>query len=613
MNNGSMVSRFREKKLSPKHRLPIYKESQLPDLVGPANFIKRAVPQIETGVEKEEEEEHDLQAAISAAQAAVTTGAQVQTYIPTPDASNVIDQKEFTKLYKKKHKEPTTLIRFSSTVEDTTGCPYVMDEEDDAYLKKHRATLSLSEDDFEKLMWEFESITNQQLPHLHLDVSHIPEYEDFLLLVPNHSFIHTWSSAPQLYEHWKERRIKRGGKSIIPVLVYEDIIKSEIDPYVCFRRRETKPVRKTRRTDQQSLERLRKLRSEMEMARNLLEMVLRREKLRKEGLVMEHAVFEKVCRAREYQRALDIKDDEELNQILSSKKKRKISSESGGSSGTTIKIPLSRLKRDAIDKLEKTPLQIQMEIELLRKRERDAQYEDITECPYQPFPDSLPNMFFQQLSLSSPTNNSTTSRRQSTSSASGPRYRRRVGRGGRIFIDRVGFRPRTPSTSSLATGGKISKLPISYDFDSEKDDSDHELNVMDDTYLQYRTRILNEPDLRNLITIPSMQPFNNALLNGRGTQQQKPQDQQPQQQPQRVALQNANGNTSLSSSPSSTPNSANNALPSPPISSPPRSLKQHNVNNRNFSQQTSGYGAGNDMYSPTSTTTNENSPVLSTS
>lgn len=109
-----------------------------------------------------------MQAAISAAQAAVTTGAQVQTYIPTPDASNVIDPKEFSKLYKKKYKEPATLIRFSSTVEDTTGCPYVMDEDDDIYFKKHRAALSLTEDEFEKLMWEFESITNQQLPHLHL-------------------------------------------------------------------------------------------------------------------------------------------------------------------------------------------------------------------------------------------------------------------------------------------------------------------------------------------------------------------------------------------------------------------------------------------------------------
>lgn len=51
-----MVSRFRVKKLSPKHPLPIYKESQLPD-IGDAANVQRSVPQIETGVEKEEEEE----------------------------------------------------------------------------------------------------------------------------------------------------------------------------------------------------------------------------------------------------------------------------------------------------------------------------------------------------------------------------------------------------------------------------------------------------------------------------------------------------------------------------------------------------------------------------
>lgn len=51
-----MVSRFRVKKLSPRHPLPVFRESQLPDLTDAAN-VQRAVPQIETGVEKEEEEE----------------------------------------------------------------------------------------------------------------------------------------------------------------------------------------------------------------------------------------------------------------------------------------------------------------------------------------------------------------------------------------------------------------------------------------------------------------------------------------------------------------------------------------------------------------------------
>lgn len=103
-----------------------------------------------------------------------------------------------------------------------------------------------------------------------------------------------------------------------------------MDPYVCFRRRETKSVRKTRRTDQQSLERLRKLRSEMEMARNLLEMVLRREKIRKESLVIEHNTFEKRSLLQEYQRILGIKEDDDLLPLIPKKKHKSSAETSSG-------------------------------------------------------------------------------------------------------------------------------------------------------------------------------------------------------------------------------------------------------------------------------------------
>jgi hypothetical protein len=148
-------------------------------------------------------------------------------------------------------------------------------------------------------------------------------------MVPESSFLHSRPTLllEPIYIHWKKRKQDRQGYSIIPDLKYEELSKNEVDPYVCFRRRETKPVRKTRRTDQQSLERLRKLRTEMEMARNLLEMVLRREKIRKEGMVLEHTVFDKKSKLREYQRTLGIKEDEDL--LLPSKKKRRSSIGSG--------------------------------------------------------------------------------------------------------------------------------------------------------------------------------------------------------------------------------------------------------------------------------------------
>ncbi|KAG0174692.1 Enhancer of polycomb-like protein 1 [Apophysomyces sp. BC1034] len=475
---NQMVSRFRVKKLSPKHPLPVYKESQLPDLTDAAN-IQRAVPQIETGVEKEEEEEHDLQAAISAAQAAVTTGAKVERYIPTPNASNVIQEDSYYSLYKRKFKEPSTFIRFSSTVEDCTGCPYVLDSEDEEFLaqfnKNHE---TLTEDEFEK------------------DPLQTPQYADFLGLLPESSNLHGQRDLENIYSHWRERRVKREGKTIIPSLKSEDALKNEIDPYVCFRRRETKPLRKTRRTDQQSLERLRKLRTEMEMARNLLEMVLRREKFRKEGLVLEHMVFDKKCKLRDFQRQLGIKEDDDLLPF-SNKKKRKVSLESG--SGATIKIPLNKLKRDGLDgRQDKSPMQIALEAELSRKRERDAPYEDTTECPYQPLLKSIPDQFFQCLSHSKP---------------SYPRFRKRIGRGGRVYLDRV-----NPSKQHERITGKFKPLGFQnnrYKFDtdwSDDEENEVEVDVMQDSHLKHRTQLLTEVELRNLVTIPFLTPLNMMSL-----------------------------------------------------------------------------------------------------
>ncbi|KAI9275855.1 enhancer of polycomb-like-domain-containing protein [Phascolomyces articulosus] len=503
-----MVSRFRVKKLSPKHPLPIYKESQLPDISDAAN-VQRSVPQIETGVEKEEEEEHDLQAAISAAHAAVTTGAKVESYIPTPDASHTISEKLFRKSYKKAFKEPSTLIRFSSTVEDAIGCPYVMDEQDDTFLKQYNTTVThrLSEDDFEKIMWQYESTVDEHWPHLDLDPTEVPSYNAIHHFLPEKT-----KANERIYQHWKQRRIERKGKDVIPQLRSEDTLKGEIDPYVCFRRRETKPIRKTRRTDQQSLERLRKLRSEMEMSRNLLEMVLRREKIRKEGLVLEHTVFEKKIRLREYQRKLGIKEDEDLLPLLS-KKKRKTSMETG-SSGATIKIPLNKLKRDD-GRHEKSPMQMAIDAELAKKREQDAPYEDVTECPFQPFPLPLPKHFYQ--SLSQPQQQPQPIQKPSYS----PRFRKRIGRGGRVLIDRTshyGHHRRSP------LGGKSSPhTPLQqkaferYRFDSDSSDEDEpfEVDEMEDRYLQHRTRLLSEAELRNLVTIPFVTPQNITLQQAR--------------------------------------------------------------------------------------------------
>jgi hypothetical protein len=110
-----------------------------------------------------------LQAAISASHAAYTTGQDSRLYIPTPDASATIDLKEFHRLYKTPLNNPTSFVRFSATVEDSIGCPYMMDELDEEWLATFNKThpkLTLSEDAFESIMWRIESVSLEKVPYL---------------------------------------------------------------------------------------------------------------------------------------------------------------------------------------------------------------------------------------------------------------------------------------------------------------------------------------------------------------------------------------------------------------------------------------------------------------
>ena len=68
-----------------------------------------------------------------------------------------------------------------------------------------------------------------------------------------------------VYDHWKERKIERKGKTIQPTLKFEDPNSNEKendnDPYICFRRREFRQARKTRRADTIGAERIRLMQS----------------------------------------------------------------------------------------------------------------------------------------------------------------------------------------------------------------------------------------------------------------------------------------------------------------------------------------------------------------
>ncbi|KAF9938634.1 Enhancer of polycomb-like protein 1 [Modicella reniformis] len=462
-------ARFRNRKINNKQLLRVYRAVEIPDLDESVS-LQRSIPQTETGVDKEEESEHHLQAAISASNLSTSTGEEKSLYIPTPDASRKIEN--YHDYYSRLFTEPSTLIRFSSTVEDCIGCPYNMDDEDENWLKELNEKRAageekLDDDHFELIMWQFEKITNERVPYLQLDTTQIPPFEDLKSTFTGPQLLALKNIASSVYPWWQDRRTNRTGKVITPQLKYEEVLRNEADPYVCFRRRESKPIRKTRRTDQQSIEKLRKLRMEMESARSLLEMVSRREKVRKESLVLEHMIFDQRCKVREYRRNLGIKDDDEDLQHQK-KKIRKI-----GETSATIRIPLNFKDRESLlssqdDTRKDRSGLASIESELAKRREDDVGWEDLT--------DQFPVPYAQQCFKIVP-------QQRNGKYIS---FRKRVGRGGRIHIDRQFARPKNAFKDSYGYYDGLKEMFPQYDgvntFDKFRfdDDSYDQDDVVDD-------------------------------------------------------------------------------------------------------------------------------------
>lgn len=96
--------------------------------------------------------------------------------------------------------------------------------------------------------------------------------------------------ARNVYPHWKSRREQRQGKSILPQLNYDET--NDNDPYVCFRRRDIRATRKTRRTDNFSIEQFQKLQFELRNAYALANRVLTREREKKSLYEAEKELWE---------------------------------------------------------------------------------------------------------------------------------------------------------------------------------------------------------------------------------------------------------------------------------------------------------------------------------
>lgn len=246
----------------------------------------------------------------------------------------------YEELYSRPYSEPASYVRFSQTVEECIGCNYDMTEEDDAFLKEYNAkrpaAQRLSEDDFEKIMEAFEENASHHTPYAVVDKT-ILDYEsmapDLNVLLPAKVMTH----SKAVYEHWKTRKEIMGNGSLLPTLKFETHQESDdLDPYICFRRREVRQTRKTRARDVQSADKLKRLRKELEEGRQLILLSREREILKGELLRADRMIFEKRAQVKEMKVRLGIKGDDEdlINQKVSTSCKHPLASPAN-----TVKAP----------------------------------------------------------------------------------------------------------------------------------------------------------------------------------------------------------------------------------------------------------------------------------
>ncbi|MCJ1320186.1 Enhancer of polycomb-like protein 1 [Xylographa vitiligo] len=518
---------FRQRKLNTKNQLPVLRESDFETEGGGEN----AVPKVETGVEKAEETEHHLQAAISASQAAATGGKVAQIYIPTPDT--IHSSIQYDRLYPPVFSQPATYIRFSSTVEDCCGCPYNLTEEDDVCLRlineKRSVSTQCSEDHFEEVMNFFEETAKNKQPFAAVDNPPVVAWEEMENSFDDNFDDDLRTHAIDIYGHWKSRRLDIGNQPLIPGLKFGTGTDTDDgDPYVCFRRREVRQVRKTRGRDAQSVEKLKKLRKELEEARQLLALVRQREITKREQLSIDRQLFEQRSNLRQVKKNLPDQykegDDELLiNQKPQKKKPLEIATSQRTPAGLLRSAPRSdgrSVEADMVslqDVLAEKENEIQREIEMKISQHKkwNEGYIDQTRAPLTPpMEESLRSNFRTARTEYLPTPPASVSEHSGDIIAdegspsrklddsitvryasptydgclrSQPSFRRRVGRGGRLIIDRRGMNLQSKEGIDPAIVDR-------FKFDRDDDDDDevptYLIDPFDISSMRYRAAIV---------------------------------------------------------------------------------------------------------------------------
>ncbi|EPQ30252.1 uncharacterized protein PFL1_02368 [Pseudozyma flocculosa PF-1] len=274
--------------------------------------------------------------------------------------------------------------------------------------------------------------------------------------------------AGVVYPYWKSKREDREGKAVVASLNFDET--NDSDPYVCFRRREVKQMRKTRKTDALHIEKLIRLRTELDHAASLVQLIAQREKTKRASLRQGSQCWESARALVDIKRQWGIagphqglEDDEllsgerrDIGGASSGAPKKKRKTEEGS---TTIRLPNRKSRNGEGESGSAGPsgstagaaagvhgmgsailervhaVQAYIDRECLRKADADLGWEEGSDLAFQPVPAPAALRAFRPIHSETSEDRSPFAPLPSRVGRP-PSFRRRVGRGGRVFLDR---------------------------------------------------------------------------------------------------------------------------------------------------------------------------------
>lgn len=145
---------------------------------------------------------------------------------------------------------------------------YDMDSEDERWLQSQAQRLDLTPLKFEEMMDRLEKSSGQTVVNLNEAKALLKEDDDLIIAV---------------FDYWLNKRLKTQHPLILTVKTEQRAGAAPNNPYLAFRRRTEKmQTRKNRKNDETSYEKMLKLRRDLHRAVTLLELVKKREKMKRE-------------------------------------------------------------------------------------------------------------------------------------------------------------------------------------------------------------------------------------------------------------------------------------------------------------------------------------------